>query len=99
LGYNVACEFFHSRRIVDRSHFDLIHWDDMCTAMYSFQGISQHWITKRVCGCCGCIEHLLYFMPEVENIYLAYKSPQETTAHITICPDADVDRTLLFKFG
>ena len=58
-GYNTARALFHSKRIVDRSDFDLIYWKGMDGLMKKrFPKMFRVFITKHVTGTCGINAHL-----------------------------------------
>ena len=86
-GYRVARDFFHSKKIIDKTHFDLIHWEGMGAAMKSFPVMFRRWITKHVSGFCGCNEHLAHYVPDLSPKCSVCDAPRETTAHITVCQD------------
>ena len=67
----------------------------MGKAMKSFPVMFRKWITKHVCGFCGCNEHLSHYTPGLINVCPACNTPHETTAHVTICTDSE--RTKLYK--
>ena len=94
-GYKTARAFFHSKKIVNKTHFDLIYWEGMGRAMNTFPIMFRRWITKHVCGFCGCNEHLSKYTPGLDNVCLACNCTHETTAHITVC--GDPERVRLYK--
>ena len=94
-GYKTARAFFHSKKIVNEAHFDLIYWEGMGKAMNMFPIMFRRWITKHVSGCCGVNEHLSKYTPGLVNECLACGALHETTAHITVCDDPE--RSRLYK--
>ena len=49
----------------------------------------RRWITKHMCGFCGCNEHLSHYKEGVKNVCPACGARGESTAHITVYPDPE----------
>ena len=94
-GYGVARKLFHSKKIVDKSHFDLIHWEGVGPALQQFPKTFRNFVTKHVFRTCGCNEFLSLYTPGLVNICPACGEPHETTAHITVCEEPG--RARLYK--
>ena len=48
-----ACEFFHSRHIVNQHHFNIVYWDGIDAARSNFSKMFWVWMTKHVSKFCG----------------------------------------------
>ena len=91
-GYNTARKLFHSKKIVHKEHFKLIHWDGMDKLMNKwFPRMFGNFFTKHVSRCCGVNRYLSKWHRVegklVENVSPSCGQRDETTSHITCCCD------------
>jgi len=86
-GYVTAKQLFHDRGIVSMEHFDWIYWDGMPKAVKDFPILFKSWIAKHVSHFCGTNRHLSRLDSSVKNICPSCGLPNESTSHITRCPD------------
>ena len=95
-GYNKAHTVFHSKRIVDKSNFNLIYWKEMYGIMRKrLSEMFRVFITKHVTGTCGINTRLLKVVSnKYKNVCLSCGGSPEATRHIAKCPDEG--RTELF---
>ena len=106
-GHKTARKLFHSKKIVDKSLFDLIYWPGMDKVMNKhFPRMFGVFVTKHVSGCCGCNAFLSLIDPTVKNICPSCglrgtpgestaSRGGETTEHIVQCRDPG--RTELYQ--
>ena len=86
-GMRVARELFHIKRIIPHKHFDYVHWDGVREVMTSLPQMYKVWITKHVSQSCATRRHLSKMDPAVRNVCPCCGRRNETTLHITQCPD------------
>ena len=96
-GYRVAREFYATKKTgckINREDFDLVYWEGLGRTMRKYPKMYRTWITKQICGVCGCNEHLSRFKTKVADVFPTCGKRGESVAHITVC--ADKDRTALY---
>ena len=94
-GSKVARDLFHSRKIIHRRVFNMVYWDGVEAAMKEFPELFRVWVTKQVSHFCGTNRQLSKIDPTVENVCPSCGGRNETTSHITRCPEEG--RTVMFR--
>ena len=84
-GSRTARELFHSKKIVNRDLFDLIHWRGMDKLMGKYPKIYRNFVTKHVSGCSGINSHLAHWDDTVQNFCPSCGNANESVFHITTC--------------
>ena len=86
-GYTTAKKLFDVRGIVSSNMFDLIFWEGMKKAVSNFPPTFNSWIAKHVSHFCGTNRQLSRIDSSVKNICPSCGQENESTSHITRCPD------------
>jgi hypothetical protein len=92
-GAKTAREVFERKHIVSRYVFRHIYWGGLEKAMLSYPQMFRTWVTKQVSGFCGTNRHLAKIDTLVENVCPCCGNDDESTAHITRCPDPGRQKT------
>ena len=94
-GHEEARTLFGRRKIVSPQHFDLIYWDGMSEAMSAYPQMFKVYITKHVSHFQGTNRQLSRDVTQdVDNVCPCCGCRDESTGHITRCPDEG--RTTMF---
>ncbi len=83
----VARSLFEKKKLIKSKHFHLVDWENVHRTIISLPRMLQVWITKHVSGFCGTNTHLSLLHTTHTNRCQCCGSPNETTQHITRCPD------------
>ena len=97
-GYRIAREFYATKKTgckIRKEDFDLVYWEGLGRTMRRYPKMYRTWITKQMCGVCGCNEHMSRYRKAVSNICPACGKRGESVAHITVCKNKD--RTSLYN--
>ena len=87
VGRRQARAWYHAKKIIHRSFFNLVWWQGVGRAMKSYPQLYRVWVTKHTSRFCGTNRQLARIDSSVKNVCPSCGCRNESSTHLTRCSD------------